>query len=97
MEKASVAFDSLPGGRPLQGKMVLAAHPPSCHHRTMFGSRENEREGKKNGRKGEKQENMRENGLKTFALKFYSLSPLYSACLGGLIAKPLYKLQKNQS
>ena len=97
MEKASVDFDSLPSGRPLQGKMALAIHPLSCQHRRMFGSQENEREGKKIGRKGEKWENMRENGLKAFALKFYSLSPLYSACLGGLIAKPLYKLQKKQS
>ena len=58
MEKPSVAFDSLPSGRLLQGKMALAAHPPCCHPRRMFGSRENEREGKKNGREGEKRENL---------------------------------------
>ena len=65
MEKHSVAFDSLPSGRPLQGKRALAAHAPSCHPRRMFGSRENEREGKKNGRKMRKTGKPGEkNGLK---------------------------------
>ena len=65
MEKPSVAFDSLPSGRPLQGKMALAAHSQSCHPRRMFGSRENEREGKKNGRKRRKTGKPGEkNGLK---------------------------------
>ena len=67
MEKPSVPFDSLPSDRPLQGKMALATHPPSCHPRRMFGSLENEREGKKNGRKREKR-------AESFALKFYWFS-----------------------
>ena len=44
MEKPSVAFDPLPNSLPLQGKRALAAHPPSCHPRRVFGSRENEKE-----------------------------------------------------
>ena len=46
---------------------------------------------------GEKEKNgktWREKQAESFALKFYWLSPLYSACLRGLITKPLYKLQK---
>ena len=60
MEKPSVAFDPLPNSLSLQGKRALAAHPPSCHPRRVFGSREKERKGKKM----EKREN--------WSLKFYS-------------------------
>ena len=64
MEKPLVAFDSLPSGRPLQGKMALAAHPLSCHPRRMFGSRESERKGKKMGEKEKTGKTGEKNGLK---------------------------------
>ena len=44
MEKPSVAFDPLLNSLPLQVKRALAAHPPSCHPRRVFGRRENEKE-----------------------------------------------------
>ena len=69
MEKHSVAFDPLPNSLPLQGKMALATHPPSCHPRRMFGSRESERKGKKMGEK-EKTGKLERNGLKAYALNF---------------------------
>ena len=54
MEKPSVAFDPLPSGLPLHGKRVLAAHPPSCHPRRVFGCLESGKKMKDKERKREK-------------------------------------------
>ena len=89
MEKPSVAFDPLPNNLPLQGKRVLAAHPPSCHPRRVFGSRESERKGKKMGEKEKKREN--------WSLKIYSppKSPLYSVWSGGFYSQPIKNYKNN--
>ena len=82
MEKPSVAFDPLPNSLPLQGKRVLAAHPPSCHPQRVFGSRERERKGKK---MGEKEKNGRIGALKFIPLPKVSFTV---SGQGAFIANP---------
>ena len=94
MEKPSIAFDSLPSGRPLQEKIALAAHPPSCHPRRMFGSRENEREGKKNGRKKKNGKTWREKRAESFALKFLLVNSPFTKLGFGIFFLASYFLGK---
>ena len=98
MEKPSVAFDSLPNGRPLQGKMALAAHPPSCHPRRMFGSRESEIKGNKMGEKEKNEKTWREKQVEGFVLKFYWLS-YFQQCLswGPYSQNPLQITKKTKA
>ena len=57
MEKPSVAFDPLPNSLPLQGKRALAANPPSCHPRRVFGNQERGKKMKENGERGKQRAN----------------------------------------
>ena len=81
-QRTNSYLHSPPSSLLLQGERALAKHP----QRGVWQSRK--------GEKMRENEKLEKNGAESFALKFYWLTPPYSACLGGLIAKPLYKLQK---
>ena len=95
MEKPSVAFDSLPSGHPLQGKMALAAHPPSCHPQRMFDSRESERKGKKMGEK-EKTGKLEKKRAESFALILFVKSSQQCLSWGPYSQNPLQITKKTK-
>ena len=68
--------------------MVLAAHPPSCHARRVFGRRENEKE-------NERKREMGKGELKASRHFFLLIKyPFNSAWIGDFVANPFTKLQK---
>ena len=94
MEKPSVAFDSLPSGRPLQGKMALAAHPLSYYPRRCLAVEKMREKGRKMGEKEKNGKTWREKRAESFALKFYWLS-FFQQCLSwGPYSQTLLQIAK---